>query len=348
MNKIPVLLVAGFLGAGKTTLLNHLLRTRSGLRIGVVVNDFGTINIDAMLVAGQVDGSVSLGNGCMCCTIDDDGLDATFAALVKPRAGLDFIVVEASGLAEPRNLIRMVTASANHRVEYGGLLYLVDACNYVDTRARHPRIDQHLALADLIVLNKTDLAASDIVDQAHDLVRQHNSSAPIVRTRDAEIDLGLLADRTSGPVDDTEPRQLGLDELTVEPAGDCDHGEGHAHDHCSHLHHEYQSVSFVDPTPMNPRALAAFLEQPPAGVFRIKGFVHFNVAGHRRKYLVHTVGNYVSVQTRPWDTDETRRTELVVIGAGIDEDEVRSSLENARADDVVDAQSMLSLTRFQR
>ncbi len=341
MNRIPVLLVAGFLGAGKTTLLNHLLRTRSGLRIGVVVNDFGAVNIDAMLVAGQADGAVSLGNGCMCCTVDDDGLDATFESLVKPRVGLDLIVVEASGLAEPRNLIRMVSGSTNPRIEYGGLLYLVDAGNHAATRQRHPRIDQHLALADLVVLNKTDLAGSEVVDHTHDLVRQHNSTAPIIATRDADIDLALLAD-LKPVLDDSAPRQLGLDELLVEQ------GTGEDHDHCGHMHHEYQSVSFVDPAPMNPRALATFLEQPPAGVFRIKGFVHFGVAGHRRKYLVHTVGSYVSVTTRPWDSGEQRLTELVVIGAGIDEAHIRTSLEDARAGGVVDAQSMLSFTRYQR
>ncbi|WP_207839881.1 CobW family GTP-binding protein [Williamsia soli] len=339
MKRIPVVVVAGFLGAGKTTMLNHLLRTRSGLRIGVVVNDFGAVNIDAMLVAGQVDGAVSLGNGCMCCTVDDDGLDATFASLVTPRAGLDLIVVEASGLAEPRNLIRMVAGSDNPRIEYGGLLYLVDARNYTETRQQHPRIDQHLALADLVVLNKTDLTGADEVERARLLIRDANAGAPIITTRDAVVDLALLVDLESAARDDdATPRQLGLDELL---ADDSD-------DHCGHLHHDYQSVSFVDPASMNPRALAAFLEQPPTGVFRVKGFVHFDVARHRRKYVVHTVGSYVSVHPQPWDPEESRRTELVVIGAGIDEDEVRAVLEKARADDVVDAQSMLSITRYVR
>ncbi|MBA4024229.1 MAG: GTP-binding protein [Gordonia sp.] len=337
MKRIPVVIVAGFLGAGKTTMLNHLLRTRSGLRIGVVVNDFGAVNIDAMLVAGQVDGAVSLGNGCMCCTVDDDGLDATFASLVTRRAGLDLIVVEASGLAEPRNLIRMVAGSDNPRIEYGGLLYLVDARNYAETRQQHPRIDQHIALADLVVLNKTDLTGADEVEHARTLIREANAGAPIITTRDAVVDLALLADLESAQRDDDgAPRQLGLDELLADD------------DHCGHLHHDYQSVSFVEPGAMNPRALAAFLEQPPTGVFRVKGFVHFEVARHRRKYVVHSVGSYVSVHTRPWDPQESRRTELVVIGAGIDEAQVRAALEKARADDAVDAQSMLSITRYVR
>jgi G3E family GTPase len=340
VKRIPVVIVAGFLGAGKTTMLNHLLRTRSGLRIGVVVNDFGAVNIDAMLVAGQVDGAVSLGNGCMCCTVDDDGLDATFASLVKPRAGLDLIVVEASGLAEPRNLIRMVAGSDNPRIEYGGLLYLVDARNYAETRQQHPRIDQHLGLADLVVLNKTDLTDSGEVDRARALIRSANAGAPIITTRDAVVDLALLADLDAAPRDDDAgPRQLGLDELLADDEGD---------DHCGHLHHDYQSVSFTAAAPMNPRALAAFLEQPPPGVFRIKGFAYFEVPRYRRKYVVHTVGNYVSVHAQPWAPDESRGTQLVVIGAGIDEVEVRAALEKARADDVMDAQSMLSITRYER
>ncbi|MBF6247579.1 GTP-binding protein, partial [Nocardia elegans] len=86
--RIPVLIVAGFLGAGKTTMLNHLLRDDGGTRIGVVVNDFGAVNIDAMLVAGQVDAMVSLGNGCVCCAIDVSELDEMFERLTQPQAGI--------------------------------------------------------------------------------------------------------------------------------------------------------------------------------------------------------------------------------------------------------------------
>ncbi|PHV65747.1 CobW family GTP-binding protein [Williamsia muralis] len=345
MKTVPVLIVAGFLGAGKTTLLNHLLRNRAGLRIGVVVNDFGAVNIDAMLVAGQVDGTVALGNGCMCCTVDDEGLEATFAALTTPRAALDLIVVEASGLAEPRNLVRMVAASTHPRIEYGGLVYLVDAANYEATRERHPQIDQHVALADIIVMNKVDLAQESSVDAVRDRLRERNATAPIVATSDSAIDVELLLDADEKPVDDKAPRQLGLDELLL--AEDLA-GEDGSEEHCGHLHHDYQSVSVTESAPMNPRALATFLEQPPAGVFRIKGFVFFDVVGHRQKYVLHTVGNYVTVHAQRWEKDEPRRAELVVIGVGIDEEQVRRVLLDARADGDVDKQAMLSLTRYLR
>ncbi|MEU3719379.1 CobW family GTP-binding protein, partial [Streptomyces californicus] len=104
--QIPVVVLAGFLGSGKTTLLNHLLRNRAGTRIGVVVNDFGAIEIDAMTVSGQVGSTVSLGNGCLCCAVDASELDTFLETLTRPSARLDVIVIEASGLAEPQELVR--------------------------------------------------------------------------------------------------------------------------------------------------------------------------------------------------------------------------------------------------
>lgn len=155
-SQIPVVVPAGFLGSGKTTLLNHLLRNRSGNRIGVIVNDFGSIEIDAMTVAGQVGSTVSLGNGCLCCAVDASELDTFLETLTRPSARLDVIVIEASGLAEPQELVRMLLASDNPHIRYGGLVEVVDAAEFPATRARHPEIDRHLAVADLIVLNKTD------------------------------------------------------------------------------------------------------------------------------------------------------------------------------------------------
>ncbi len=117
--QIPVVVLAGFLGSGKTTLLNHLLHNRAGTRIGVIVNDFGSIEIDAMTVAGQVGSTVSLGNGCLCCAVDASELDTFLETLTRPSARLDVIVIEASGLAEPQELVRMLLASENPHIRYG-------------------------------------------------------------------------------------------------------------------------------------------------------------------------------------------------------------------------------------
>lgn len=168
--QIPVIVLAGFLGSGKTTLLNHLLRNRAGNRIGVIVNDFGAIEIDAMTVSGQVGSTVSLGNGCLCCAVDASELDTFLETLTGPAARLDVIVIEASGLAEPQELVRMILASENPHIVYGGLVEVVDAAEFDATRERHPEIDRHLAVADLVVLNKTDRAGNEEQTRVQDVI----------------------------------------------------------------------------------------------------------------------------------------------------------------------------------
>ena len=253
---VPVVVVAGYLGSGKTTLLNHLLRSagRTGTRLGVLVNDFGKVNIDALLVSAQADGTVSLGNGCMCCTVDADGLANALTSLVRPSAGIDAIVIEASGIAEPKALIRMVTSVADARLRYGGLVYVVDAAHVEEVRGTHPELDSHVAIADLVLVNKVDLIPDESRRVVEELVAQLNATAPRVATRNAAIDPALLFDVVQRDVAQARSGQMAFDELLLDDAGHADH---------EHLHAEYESVSFSSDRPMDPRRLARFLERPP-------------------------------------------------------------------------------------
>jgi G3E family GTPase len=203
--RIPVLIVAGFLGAGKTTLLNYLLRQRQA-RIGVVVNDFGAVNIDALLVAGPVDAMVSLGNGCVCCAVDIGELDEMFTRLAHPRNRIDVIVVEASGLAEPRNLIRMVVTSDNSRIRYGGLIEVVDAEHFEDSREQHPELATHLRLADLVVLNKADRVPPERLGMLRREFEELVHGVPVHATTHGRIDTGLLFDPPETLVTRRTPR----------------------------------------------------------------------------------------------------------------------------------------------
>ncbi|NMO01798.1 GTP-binding protein [Gordonia sp. TBRC 11910] len=358
--QVPIILVAGFLGSGKSTLLNHLLRHSGATRIGLIINDFGAINVDALLVAGQVDGVVGLGNGCMCCTVDDDspeGFAAVVGRLLAPRAGIDAIVIEASGLAEPRTLIRMVAALTDARAVYGGLVYLVDGAEFLATRARHSELDGHVRIADLVIVNKADLldgaesssAATDsaVADRAAVLgaVAELNPTAPVVLTVESVVDPALLFDPVQGRADVDGPRQLSLDDLlraeerAGSELGDC---SGHRH---RHLHDEYQSVSFESSAPMNPRRLAAFLERPPNGTYRIKGWAHFGLLDHREKYIFHAVGGRIRVDAAAW-AGEPPSTSIVVIGAGLVEQEVVDGLRAAVGTHVDDEFGILSITRY--
>lgn len=286
--QVPVVVLAGFLGSGKTTLLNHLLHHSGGSRIGAVVNDFGSVEIDAMAVAGALgDSTVSLGNGCLCCAVDASELDAYLERLTRPSVGVDVIVIEASGLAEPGELVRMVLAGENPDVVYGGLVEVVDAAEFESTRSRHPEIDRHLALADLVVVNKLDRAAGDGAGaRVLETVRELTDRAAVVPASYGRVDPEFLFDCRP-----SEERlgQLSFDDLPREDE-----------DHAAHPHSGYDTLSFVSGVPLDPQRLLAFLDSRPEGLYRIKGYVDFGAHDRRNRYAVHAVGRFLRFTPEPW------------------------------------------------
>lgn len=333
--QIPVVVLAGFLGSGKTTLLNHLLHHSGGSRIGAVVNDFGDIEIDAMAVAGALgDSTVSLGNGCLCCAVDAGELDLYLDRLARPSAGIDVIVIEASGLAEPQELVRMVLASEQPRVVYGGLVVVVDAVEFDATREKHPEIDRHLALADLVVVNKTDRA--DDSERVLRLVRSLTDRAAVTPVAYGRIDPEFLFDcrpaeeRIGQLTFDDLHRQDG--EQDGEQEGDREGEHGGPGPHHAHLHTGYESLSYESAVPAEPRRLLEFLDRRPEGLYRIKGYVDFGAADPRNRYAVHSVGRFLRFYPQPWKTGDERLTQLVLIGSGLDTAALRKELEGTVRD----------------
>jgi len=329
--QIPVVVLAGFLGSGKTTLLNHLLHRSGGSRIGAVVNDFGAIEIDAMAVAGALgDSTVSLGNGCLCCAVDGSELDVYLERLARPSAGIDVIVIEASGLAEPQELVRMVLASEHPGIVYGGLVEVVDAAEFDDTRARHPEIDRHLGLADLVVVNKVDRItdASRVLTLVSSLVDR----AAVVPATHGRVDPEFLFDCRPG---EERVGQLTFDDLSHD-------------DHAGHLHAAYDSLSFRSGRPLDPRRLIGFLDSRPEGLYRIKGYVDFGPYDVRNRYAVHAVGRFLRFYPEPWPAGAERLTQLVLIGAGIDAAALREELEACGSDDAphADEHGMWGVLRY--
>ena len=287
---LPVLAVAGFLGAGKTTLLNHLLRNGRGARIGVLVNDFGSVNIDAMLVAGQVDAMASLSNACICCVAEDGEVAEMLGKLAAVRPALDLIVVEASGVAEPPAVARTIMTADSEDFHYAGLILVVNGCE--------PEFGHGLPVADLVVLNRASEVAD--VDAVLARIRAQNPRVPVQPTDFARIDPTLLID-----IPERAPQaQLSFDELL--------------HDDHDHDHPVYQSVEYITGDVLNPRRLLALLRDRPEGLYRAKGFVDFG-AGHR--YLLQLVGGSLRLQKR-----RGTGTQLVCIGTGMDTEKVRAAL----------------------
>ncbi|MEZ0050833.1 G3E family GTPase [Mycobacterium sp. MAA66] len=309
---VPVLAVAGFLGAGKTTLLNHLLRNTRGARIGALVNDFGAVNIDAMLVAGQVDAMASLSNGCICCAVDDAEAADMLGKLAGVKPALDLIVVEASGIAEPSALARTLVTADDKRFHYVGLVLVVDAAN------PPAELEHAVRVADLVVVNKVDEAVD--IDGLRSLISRLAPRTPLLPTNFARVDPELLIDP---PTPRAPAAQMSLEELL--------------HDDHDHEHAAFQALEFTFDTPLNPRVFLDFLRDRPEGLYRAKGFVDFG-SGHR--YLVQLVGSSLRFEKR-----RGVGTQLVCIGTDMPTAELLSALEQCTRE-LADENAMLGVLKY--
>lgn len=312
-DRVPVVALTGPLGAGKTTLLNHLLR-RPGARVGVVVNDFGAVNLDAALVSGQVDETASIAGGCVCCLEDAGGLDDALARLADPRRGLDVIVVEASGIAEPGVLARMIRYSGVERVRPGGVIDLVDAVEYFDHHDDGGLPPARFAVATLVVITKSDLLSPESREATlaaiEARVREANPDAHVVRAERGRLDPALLHDvaEVEDPPDELPLGALlrAEQERALEAGRDGQDGHDHAH---------AASATASTDGPVAPGPLVDLLESPPPRAYRLKGVVAVQETAQRRAgYVVHVVGRQVHVHRCPPPDAST----VVAIGLGLD------------------------------
>lgn len=343
---IPVIALTGYLGAGKTSLLNHVLRA-PGARVGVVINDFGELNVDAALVTGQVDEPASIAGGCICCLPDDGGLDEALAKLADPRLELDAIIVEASGLADPVAISRLIRFSGVERIRAGGVVDVIDAPRYFETVDRDGTPPARYGAASLVVINKLDQipeaerAAS--MERITQRIRERNADVHIVGATGARVDPALLYD-VSELGDDSG--QLSFRELLLEtsPRSSRAHHTPHADDH-DHVH--AVSVTVTSDGCVDPGALLDFLERPPAGVYRIKGTVAVRYRARVRTYVVNVVGTSVHVAHAPTGA---RGNSLVVIGTHFAVDDVRAcaAAALAPADGSPAAAGIRRLQRYRR
>ncbi len=275
---IPVTIVGGFLGAGKTTLVNHLLRTATR-RYAVVVNDFGAVNVDAALVRGLDGGVMSLANGCVCCGTGPD-LGDTLARLVGRDPAPEHVLLEASGVSDPWRIAQLVKLEPALALD--AVLVLVDAAAFpaqVADRYLTDTLERQLARADLIVLNKCDLAGPDAAEAA---VLRLRPDARIARVEHAELPEALLA----GP---PLPRRPGS-RLTA-PAPE----------------HPFRTWLWREMAAFDHQALAQALDGLPQSVLRAKGFCR--VGPGRRQHLLQLVGRRWSLAPMAGHEDA-----LVVIG----------------------------------
>ena len=258
--RLPLTVISGYLGAGKTTLINRLLSGDHGLRLLVIVNDFGAINIDATLLASASDDTIALTNGCVCCTMGADLFMALGDALDRtPRP--DHLVIEASGIADPAAIAN--AAIAEPEMSYAGIITLVDALNapaLLDDPLIAPQVGQQITAADMVLLSKTDTIDTDLSTRITGLGAQ----AP-----------------TLIPDSDLAPLLFGVTPLPRSRQ--------------AAPHPAYASWQHDSETRVSRAALGEALANRPDGLYRLKGFILTDDG----PYETHVVGRYVEARRAP-------------------------------------------------
>ncbi len=309
---VPLTILTGFLGAGKTTLLNRLLTGDHGRRIAVLVNDFGSVNIDAELVTGVDDNMMSLANGCVCCEIRDDLLAAVeqlFEADVAPEQ----IVLEASGVADPAGIwatfAESPTADAKgrDRVRLDGVICLVDTDQIFTRLDEAPDLlmlkMRQIGFADLVVLNKVDLAGPETVAWVRRWIDETMDRVRVVEAVRGDVPLAVL---------------LGV----ARPDGDAGSAEV-----VDHAHHErrFSTWTYETDRVFDEDALRTMIRKDlPGSVYRCKGFVWL-AGGDGRPAVLQAVGRRSELDPFDGDVGNEARSRVVAISTGdIDEAELRS------------------------
>lgn len=297
---VPLTILTGFLGAGKTTLLNRILVSDHGLRIGVLVNDFGSVNIDAELVVGVEDDLMSLGNGCVCCEIRDDlteALDRVLAASEPP----DYLVLEASGVADPASIYTTFADSKHHeRLRLDSVTCVVDADQLGEYVERGPEVLAHIVrqigFSDLVLLNKVDLAGAERTAWLRARMDQVMHRLRVVETVYCDVPWGVLLST------DTSVMRL-IEPLAVDGRHEPDHGV------------EFDRWMYESTEPLSLTALKEMVRRRlPGDVYRLKGFVQA-ADDPEHRYVVHTVGRRSEIRRYDEWGDRTPSTRLVAIGA---------------------------------
>ena len=298
---VPVTILTGFLGAGKTTLLNRILNGDHGLRVAVLVNDFGSINIDTELIVGVEDNAISLANGCVCCQIRDDLIETVEEVINRPESP-EYILLEASGVADPAGIaMTFVIPKFRDRIRLDSIISVVDAEQF-DANPEHPGLMElklrQIGFSDMVILNKADLVDKEDLQKVRAGIEKRLLRVRFVEAVKCDVPLEILLS-----VGRFSPRQL--------------NGNSHHADHGQ----AFSTWSFETGRPLSLDALTNMVKKKlPGSIYRCKGVVYTTEYPNRRVVL-QVVGRRSDVSLEDEWGDQGPRTQIVAIGApyGIDE-----------------------------
>jgi len=321
LNRTPVSVITGYLGSGKTTLLNHLISQPGMDKTALIINEFGEVGLDHVLVESAIENTLLLENGCICCSIRGDLVDTICDLFAKVRAGdlpaFDRVLIETTGLADPGPIVRSIVTdeAVKNRCNLEAMITLVDGILGGEQISQGDETVVQIAHADLVLITKGDLCGTEKLDGLRAEVRQINPDAEITVIQHGKVDPDLLFQPWEHHTFPTEV------ETEIDPH------EEHGHDH-GHNHGHVQSISIVHDAPIDEDRFRAWLRSlyslRAPGLLRLKGIVNF--ADANGPVLIQAVAGVFSpparLETWPQGHPETH---LVLIFKGLSAEDVERS-----------------------
>ncbi len=347
--RLPVSLLTGFLGSGKTTILNHLVRDPALSKTLVIINEFGSIGIDHDLLAmSEEDVVVEMSSGCLCCTIRGDLVrtlrDAPWRFGREGKCWFDRVMIETTGLADPAPILHTLMTDERlitlYRID--GVITAVDAVNGAATLDTQEEAIKQAAVADRLLLTKTDLASAEQTAAMTARLAKLNPGAPVIACEQGVVDAARLFD---AGLYNPETKSLDVQRWLNAEAYEGDHGHGHhhGHDHHDHAHHHHDHHHDVNRHDASIHSVCLTIDEPleddafdfwlhtlmmlkGPDILRIKGIVHIRSIG--RPVVLHGVQQifHPPLVLDEWPSDD-RRTRMVFITRNVDEATLRDTLQ---------------------